>query len=164
MPQKPVPMLFSSVHPSRRHTTQRHSCKSWRAYQGCRGLAEGSKMTKIKFCGLTRAVDAATAKRLGASHVGVIFAESQRRVTAEQAREILDSAEGLKRVGVFGPGRGAIPNVIRTSRQADLDVIQMHGNFAPDDIAHIRADFDGEIWAVIPVDSTTGALPDAWED
>jgi len=120
-------------------------------------------MTKIKFCGLTRAVDAATAKRLGASHVGVIFAESQRRVTAEQAREILDSAEGLKRVGVFGPGRGAIPNVIRTSRQADLDVIQMHGNFAPDDIAHIRADFDGEIWAVIPVDSATGALPDAWE-
>lgn len=113
---------------------------------------------------MTRPVDAASAQQLGATHVGVIFAESPRRVTVEQAREILDAADGLKRVGVFGPGRGAIPGVIRMSRQADLDVIQMHGSFAQEDIGHIREDFDGEVWGVIPVDSTTGALPDVWEE
>ncbi len=120
-------------------------------------------MTKIKFCGLTIPGDAGTAKQLGASHVGVIFAESRRQVTVEQAREILDSAEDLKRVGVFGPARGAIPSIIRTSREADLDVIQIHGSLAADDVGHIREGFDGEVWAVIPVDATTGALPDEWE-
>ena len=121
-------------------------------------------MTKIKFCGMTRSTDAAKASELGASHVGVIFAESGRRVTTEQAREVLDSAEGLKRVGVFGPARGAIPAMIRTSRIADLDVIQLHGSFSPDDITHLRSDFDGEVWAVVPVDSVTGALPESWEE
>jgi phosphoribosylanthranilate isomerase len=96
--------------------------------------------------------------------VGVIFAESRRRVTAEQAREVLDSAEGLKRVGVFGPARGAVPAMMRTARIADLDVIQLHGSFSPDDITHIRSDFDGEVWAVVPVESVTGVFPEAWDE
>jgi phosphoribosylanthranilate isomerase len=132
--------------------------------KGLDARANEPHMTKIKFCGMTRPADATVARELGASHVGVIFAESRRRVSAEQAREVLDGAEGLRRVGVFGPARGAIPAMIRTSRIADLDVIQMHGSFSPEDITHLRSDFDGEVWAVVPVDSVTGALPDEWEE
>ncbi len=121
-------------------------------------------MTKIKFCGMTRPIDVASAQRLGASHVGVIFADSRRQVSVEQARAILDAADGLKKVGVFGHARGAIPSVVRTSRDANLDVIQMHGSFSRDEIANLRAEFDGELWAVVPVDASTGALPEAWEE
>ena len=60
-------------------------------------------LAKVKFCGMTRPVDAALAAEIGASYVGVVFANGPRRVTAAQARTILDSAGGsVKRAGVFG--------------------------------------------------------------
>ena len=116
-------------------------------------------MTKIKFCGMTRASDAAVASELGASHVGVIFAESPRRVTIEQAAEVFAAATGARRVGVFGHAGATPGEIIRHARDLRLDVLQLHGSFIAADIVRLRDDFDGELWPVIPVDENATELP-----
>ena len=78
-------------------------------------------MTKIKFCGLTQPGDAQFAESLGATYGGVIFAESSRRVTADDAKTIFEAAPSLKRVGVVG--RHGTANLVRAARGADLDVL-----------------------------------------
>lgn len=120
-------------------------------------------MTKMKFCGMTRASDAALARELGASHIGVIFAESPRRVTIEQAAELFADATGVRRVGVFGHAGSTPEEIIRHGRDLRLDVLQLHGSFTTSDIVRLRDDFDGELWPVIPVDQTATQLPPGWE-
>ena len=118
-------------------------------------------MTKVKFCGLRRADDAAYAASLGAAYGGVILAESPRRVTARQAREVFDAAPGLGRVGVFS--RERVARILKVAFEAGLDVIQLHGQFAPDEHAQLRQEFDGEIWSVIAMNAETGAPSLDWK-
>src|ERR1700675_77637 len=78
-------------------------------------------LAKVKFCGMTRPVDAALAAEIGASYVGVVFADGPRRVTPAQARAILDSAgPTVKRAGVFGTN--SPDEIARVSEEARLDV------------------------------------------
>lgn len=120
-------------------------------------------MTRIKFCGVTRTSDAALAGELGASYVGVILAESRRRVTLEQASEVFAAADAVMRVGVVGHVGMKPAEIIRHARDLRLDVLQLHGGFAADEIVRLRDDFDGELWAVVPLDETASALPEGWE-
>lgn len=119
-------------------------------------------MTKVKFCGVTRPADAALASELGASYVGVILAESRRRVTIERAAQIFSAAGVAKRVGVFGHVMSS-GEIVRHARDSQLDVIQLHGSFTPEEIIRMRDDFEGEIWAVVPVDEMLSALPEGWD-
>lgn len=106
--------------------------------------------TEIKFCGLTRPEDAAFAASLGARYVGVIFAESPRRVTGTQALEIFASLATVdpapRRVGVLG--RGTQADITAFAGDAELDVVQLHADPTPVDVRALRDAFDGEIWAV----------------
>lgn len=64
--------------------------------------AGGRQRTRVKICGLTRAADAGLAVALGADAVGVVFAESPRRVTLAQAAHVLAGLPPfVARVGVF---------------------------------------------------------------
>ena len=112
---------------------------------------------------MTRPRDAALAAELGASHIGVIFAESKRRVTAEQAGEVFASAGGAKRVGVFGHAGASSEVIIRHEKDLRLDVLQLHGGFLPGDVVRLRDDFDGELWTVVPIDQLAGVLPEGWD-
>src|SRR5450756_951564 len=49
-------------------------------------------LAKVKFCGMTRPDDAALAAEIGASYIGVVFADGPRRVSPAQGRKILDAA------------------------------------------------------------------------
>jgi phosphoribosylanthranilate isomerase len=118
-------------------------------------------MTKLKFCGLRRPEDAAHAASLGAAYAGVILTESKRKVTPREARDVFDAARSLKRVGVFG--REGISSVLRMASQAGLDVLQLHGQFTPDEHAQLRQEFDGVIWVVIGIDSVTGVPSGDWK-
>lgn len=120
-------------------------------------------VVKMKFCGLTQPVDAAYAAELGASYVGVVFAESPRRVGVPQAREIFAASWGVRRVGVFGHATASSTEIARAARELRLDVIQLHGSFATEEVARLRDYFDGELWAVLPVDATRVAFPGGWE-
>ncbi len=107
-------------------------------------------LAKVKFCGMTRPQDAALASEIGASYIGVVFADGPRRVTPTQARIILDAAGGTaKRVGVFGTN--APDEIARASEAARLDVVQLHADPTTADVRAIRKKFNGEVWAAIRI-------------
>jgi phosphoribosylanthranilate isomerase len=109
-------------------------------------------MTDIKFCGLTRAEDAAHAASLGARYVGVIFAESPRQLSDERAREVLKPVPlGISRVGVFGDTKPE--QIADRAQRLDLDVVQLHGDPKPRTIARVRRKWAGQVWAVQRISS-----------
>lgn len=103
----------------------------------------------IKFCGLTRAEDAAMAVELGATYIGAVFAGGPRVVTAEQARSLFDGTQSVSRVGVFG--HQAPDEIARTAARASLDVVQLHADPAPDFVAEIKRLTGLETWAAVRV-------------
>ncbi|MCK4546833.1 MAG: phosphoribosylanthranilate isomerase [Candidatus Eisenbacteria sp.] len=81
--------------------------------------------TRIKICGITTPEDALACESLGVEHVGVIFAESSRRVTPERAREIREAIPRTCLVGVFAD---CDPDeVVEIAEFAGLNMIQLHG-------------------------------------
>lgn len=110
-------------------------------------------LAKVKFCGMTRPEDAALAAEIGATYVGVVFADGPRRVSAAQGRKILDSAgTGARRVGVFGTNDPE--EIERVSAEARLDVVQLHADPTSEDVAAVRGRFRGEVWAAIRIAGT----------
>ena len=107
-------------------------------------------LAKVKFCGMTRPVDAALASEIGATYVGVVFADGPRRVTPAQARTILNAAGGtVKRAGVFGTN--SPDEIARVSEEAQLDVVQLHADPTTADVLAVRKRFNGEVWAAIRI-------------
>jgi len=99
---------------------------------------------------MTRPQDAALAAEIGASYVGVVFADGPRRVTPKKARTILDAVgTTAKRVGVFGTN--APDEIARASEAARLDVVQLHADPTTEDVRAIRKKFSGEVWAAIRI-------------
>jgi phosphoribosylanthranilate isomerase len=94
-------------------------------------------MVKVKVCGITNPDDASVAADAGADAIGLIFAESPRRVSVERAREIAAALPaGVLKVGVFvdaEPGE-----VLRIAREVGLDYAQLHGDEPPESVAEIR--------------------------
>jgi phosphoribosylanthranilate isomerase len=107
-------------------------------------------LAKVKFCGMTRPQDAALASEIGASYIGVVFADGPRRVSASQGREILDAGGSrVRRVGVFGTN--VADEIARTSEAAGLDIVQLHADPTPTEVRSIRKNFRGEVWAAIRI-------------
>jgi phosphoribosylanthranilate isomerase len=118
---------------------------------------------EVKICGLTRAADAALATRHGASWLGVVFAESPRRLGLAAARGIVAAAEGVPVLGVFVD---ATPDeILRMRDRAGLSGAQLHGAY--DTAARQRLRGEGLlIWAVARLEdeaglATLGALAEA---
>jgi phosphoribosylanthranilate isomerase len=111
--------------------------------------------TRIKICGITNPQDAVFAAANGADYIGVIFAESPRRINAAQAREIRDTVPETALVGVFVDE--AIERVANTAEACGLDFIQLHGHESPEycDELHQRSG--------VPIIKTfrAGEIPDA---
>jgi phosphoribosylanthranilate isomerase len=103
----------------------------------------------VKFCGLTRPADARLGASIGARFLGVVFAESRRRVDAVRARAIFRPLAELRdpprRVGVFGAA--STLEILASAHQVGLDVIQLHADPKPSDVRGLRDSFGGEIWA-----------------
>ncbi len=102
---------------------------------------------------MTRPQDAALGSEIGASYIGVIFADGPRQISPSQARTIFEVvSKGVKRVGVFGTNEP--DEIARISAEANLDVVQLHADPLPSDVKAIRARFRGEIWAAIRIAGT----------
>ncbi|MFA6167945.1 MAG: phosphoribosylanthranilate isomerase [Gemmatimonadaceae bacterium] len=114
-------------------------------------------MAEVKFCGLTRAVDAQVGGALGAAYIGVIFAGGPRQLDAASARLVFEGAAGAKarRVGVFGAQTAHA--IADTAVAAALDIVQLHGPSDASLVNAIRQRFDGEIWRVVRVPAVADA-------
>ncbi len=83
-------------------------------------------MPKVKICGNTRAEDAQLAASLGADYLGLIFAESKRRVSPEAARTILQSLPNFKNfVAVFS--NQPKEKVEEIAHDLGIRILQFHG-------------------------------------
>lgn len=81
----------------------------------------------VKICGTTSLKDAQVAVEAGADALGFVFAESPRRVTAEQAREIISGlGKDVEKIGVFVDDD--IDGIVDAVRTAGLTGVQIHGD------------------------------------
>lgn len=87
------------------------------------------KNTRVKICGTTTSDDAKLALSLGADFLGVIFAESPRRIDVVRAAEIRAAVPGARLVGVFRDA--ALNDITIAAHDAGLDLIQLHGRESP---------------------------------
>jgi len=90
---------------------------------------------RVKICGITSAHDALVAATAGADAIGLVFAESPRRVSIETARRIVASLPPFVcPVGVFVDAE--LEEVESTAAAAGLGAVQLHGEEAP---AYVKA-------------------------
>jgi phosphoribosylanthranilate isomerase len=87
--------------------------------------------TRVKICGLTRIEDGLVAARAGADAIGLVFADSPRRVTAGQARAIAAAMPPF--VTVVGLFVDADPAAVRAALgSVRIDLLQFHGSESPE--------------------------------
>ena len=104
-------------------------------------------MVKVKVCGIKETEDARAAAEVGADAIGLVFAESPRRVSAQRAREIASVLpDGVLKVGVFVDEEPR--EVLRLAREVGLDYAQLHGDEGPEAVAEIRSGGLGVIKAL----------------
>ncbi len=96
-------------------------------------------MVKVKVCGITNPEDALTATDSGADAVGLVFAESPRKLSVEKAREIAAALpDGVLKVGVFVDEEPA--EVLRIVTEVGLDYVQLHGDESPETVTILRGE------------------------
>ena len=94
-------------------------------------------MVYAKVCGITTPREGTFAAESGADAIGLVFAESLRRISVEEAREITAALpEGILKVGVFVNAEPA--EVLRIAREVGLDYAQLHGDESPEDVDAVR--------------------------
>jgi phosphoribosylanthranilate isomerase len=94
-------------------------------------------MVKAKVCGITTPEDALAAASSGADAIGLVFAESPRKVSVEEAREIAAALpEGVLKVGVFVNEEPE--EVLRIAREVGLNYAQLHGDETPETVTFLR--------------------------
>jgi len=101
-------------------------------------------MSKLKICGITSATFAVEAAKRGVDFLGFIFASaSPRRVTLEQAKEIIAAVRTAKTVdpprfvGVFV--EQSVEEIACIAADVGLDVIQLHGGYGAGSIAPLKS-------------------------
>lgn len=111
-------------------------------------------MTKIKFCGLSRACDIEAANELKPSYIGFVFAPGSRRcIRPEKAAELkkLLSAE-IQAVGVFVNEQ---PEIVAALLNAGIiDIAQLHGSEKKDYIKRLRRFTDKPIMQAFRIKTT----------
>ena len=94
---------------------------------------------KIKMCGLRRPDDIIYANECLPDYIGFVFAESRRKVSGEEA----------KNLGVFV--NEPVRSLITISEQAGLDIIQLHGDEGEDYIKEVKHETGKELWKAVRV-------------
>lgn len=95
----------------------------------------------VKICGVRTVHHARVAAEAGAEMIGLVFAESKRRVTPEEAREITAAAYARRPrfVGVFV--NASADEIARLAGEARLDLVQLSGAETPEECARLRVSY-----------------------
>lgn len=108
-------------------------------------------MTRIKICGITRPDDARAAADAGADAIGLVFAESPRCVTMNEARAIIAVTPPFVSIfGVFMNQR--LDEVVDVAAALRIHTIQLHGREMPRYRASVRSALGGCVSIVKRID------------
>ena len=94
-------------------------------------------MIKIKICGLSRICDIESVNLAKPEYIGFVFAESGRKVTPEQAKELrMKLLPDIIPVGVFVNEKPE--SIVSIVKSGIIDVIQLHGDETEEYIKEIK--------------------------
>ncbi|WP_151734485.1 phosphoribosylanthranilate isomerase ['Paenibacillus yunnanensis' Narsing Rao et al. 2020] len=112
--------------------------------------------TLIKICGLHSVEVLKSMQRIPLDYVGFVFAESRRKVTPQQAAEMIaelanwETGKTPGAAGVFvNPAAAELRELLQV---APLDVIQLHGGESPEFCRELKRSFPGvQVWKALSV-------------
>lgn len=105
---------------------------------------------KLKFCGFKNKLDIENALTCNIDYLGLIFAESKRKIDKNKAFEIVKDLDfgNVKLVGVFM--NQSLNEVLEISEFVNLDIIQIHGSESNEFLEELKNKTGKEIWRAIP--------------
>ncbi|PRR81241.1 phosphoribosylanthranilate isomerase [Clostridium vincentii] len=99
----------------------------------------------IKICGITALEEVQALNSLKPDYIGLVFAESKRKISKEQGKLLYDSIDRhIKVVGVFRNNTKRYISEILD--YIPLDALQLHGDEDNDFIEYFRKKYKCEIW------------------
>lgn len=107
-------------------------------------------MTKIKICGLRTPSDIQAVNKLKPDYIGLVFADSKRRVTIEDARVLKQELDNdISTVGIFV--NAPLDIIVNIAEQKIIDIIQLHGTEDALYIKELRSKTKVPLIKAIPV-------------
>ncbi len=124
--------------------------------------ASGRARDLVKICGITSPEDARAATEAGADFIGLVFAESRRRIELAVAEQIIGGLPAsVGRVGLFV--NAPQQSILEIAEQLELHIAQLHGEERPQDYRQVLQRMP--VWKSVPMrSSNAGALVSAWEN
>ena len=111
-------------------------------------------MTRVKICGVTTREDLGAVVEAGADAIGVtvdVPVETPREIDAERAADIVSATPPfVTTVLVTMPDPPA--SAVGVTERVGPDVVQVHGDSTPDDIASLSADLDARVVVAVSPD------------
>lgn len=105
---------------------------------------------KIKICGITRIDEIYHLNKLQPDYIGLVFAESKRRISKEQATRLIKFIDrNIKVVGVFrNNNKEFIEEIIK---DIPLHAIQLHGNENQEFINYFNGNYVCDVWKGVSI-------------
>lgn len=106
----------------------------------------------VKICGITSINEVNALNELKPEYMGLVFAESKRKVSIEKSKVLLSKLDkNIKSVGVFR--NSSITYILDVIKNTSIDIIQLHGNENSDFIEELKSKTSCEIWKAVGIAS-----------
>ena len=132
---------------------------------------------KVKMCGISKVETIPAVVEAKPDYMGLVFAPSKRQVTVDQAKILVeelhrgyakkygsdtehDKNDTIKTVGVFV--NETVDNLVTIANEANLDVVQLHGDEEEAFIQSLKERTNVEVWKAIQI--RTAADTEKWID
>jgi indole-3-glycerol phosphate synthase/phosphoribosylanthranilate isomerase len=132
---------------------------------------------KVKMCGISKVETIPAVVEAKPDYMGLVFAPSKRQVTVDQAKTLVEELhkqytkrynngaeqsnnDEIKTVGVFV--NETLDNLVSIATEANLDVVQLHGDEDEAFIQALKEKTDVEVWKAVQLRRAADA--EAWID
>lgn len=132
---------------------------------------------KVKMCGISKVETIPAIVEAKPDYMGLVFAPSKRQVTVDQAKTLVEELhkqytkrynngaeqsnnDEIKTVGVFV--NETLDNLVSIATEANLDVVQLHGDEDEAFIQSLKERTNVEVWKAVQIRSAADA--EAWID
>ena len=132
---------------------------------------------KVKMCGISKVETIPAVVEAKPDYMGLVFAPSKRQVTVDQAKTLVEELhkqytkrynngaeqsnnDEIKTVGVFV--NETLENLVTIAKEANLDVVQLHGDEDEAFIQSIKERSNVEVWKAVQIRSAADA--ETWID